>query len=243
MSKELHWMTIGSSLPLHSINRIRTHLRNGGFCIVPSDTGYALTGLPFRKDVVKKISQVLHHESDAIPLTFGSLSMVEKYAKLSKKDYILLETLCPGPITLICDINSSIEQNRRKAISDLLHTPGTIGVRIPDSPVERQISIELDTPITTCAIRYDNDNKEIVRNFDDAVTLICERMHELVENFFIIGIRADRIHYNEQSTVVSVQKNVVHPMKFKIFRYGVIEHNDIRSALDLPNEKDFDDFT
>lgn len=241
MREEIHQLTLGSSLSLHSINRIRKHLRDGGVCIVPSDTGYALTGLPFQKDVIQTISTVLHHDSDPIPLSFGSMSMVEKYAELTKDDYLIMDTEFPGPITLVCGLKKAISETRKKAISELLHTSGTIGIRIPDSPVERQISTELDTPITTCAIRDDSGN--MIRNFDDAVTIVGDRMGEIIDNFHLIGITANRILYDEQSTVLTLQKSIASPMKFMIFRYGYVDPKDIQHILNLPSSKDLDDFT
>ena len=244
MNKEFHVLTTGSSLPFYSISIIREFLKSGKFSVIPSDTGYALTGLPFRLDAIKTICKILHHEHDPISLSFGSITLVERYVELTARDYHVLDIHCPGPITLVCELNKKIPTEKREKISNLLHTNGTLGVRISDSPVERQISIELDSPITTCAIRDDGGN--IVTHFDDAIDIVKKGLKEIHENCEFIAVRANKILYTEQSTVLSIKKDLNFPYRVEVFRQGVVKSNELKHSLDLFNRiknRDFDDFT
>jgi hypothetical protein len=174
--------------------------------------------------------------SDPIPLAFGSLHLLVKYAKLTAKDERLIESYFPGPLTLVCEISSAQDQ---RIIEDMLHTHGTIGVRIPDSSVERQISTELDRPITTCAIT--DDTGKPIRSFDDAVSLVRARMMARDERSLLFAVRMKRLAYQddkELSTVASVQENalpsgqiLVSPYSVYIYRPGLLEPEMLEDNL------------
>jgi tRNA threonylcarbamoyl adenosine modification protein (Sua5/YciO/YrdC/YwlC family) len=233
------YLTFGDSLAYGHLREVCYTLRNGGLCILPSDTCYALAGIPTRQDVIGRIAKILpEKEHEPISLSFGSLQMVEDWVVLTANDYRTIDKFCPGPITVVCVIK---ETRDKIAISDLLHTSGTIGVRIPDSPVERQISIELGNPITTCAIR--SDNNDIVRSYDDAIDIVRSRLSNLNENILLAAIQMKRIKYRDLSTVVSVQPSMASPYTIHVFRPGVIEPEEITDAIRSLSFWDVEDMT
>jgi tRNA A37 threonylcarbamoyladenosine synthetase subunit TsaC/SUA5/YrdC len=178
-------------------------------------------------------------------LAFGSLHLVEQYVKLTAKDERLIDHYCPGPLTLVCEISDRLD---KRIIEDMLHSEGTIGVRIPDSPVERQISIELQRPITTCAVRTDEGDP--VRSFDDAVNLVRDRMKNLGEDFLLFAVKMKRIKYRDVSTVASVQDHVipsgqelVAPYSVYIYRPGIIEPKELEQSLRKISTSDIEDWS
>jgi tRNA A37 threonylcarbamoyladenosine synthetase subunit TsaC/SUA5/YrdC len=241
-------LTFGDSLSYGHLRQACHTLRHGGLCILPSDTCYSLAALPFRRDALEHLGQILPDKQvDAIPLAFGSLNMLRHYVKLTAKDERLIDIHCPGPLTLVCEISDA---QQKHIIEDLLHTQGSIGVRIPDSGVERQISVELQRPITTCAVR--DDAGAPVRNFDDAVSIVRSRLKAKGEEFLLLAVRMTKVTYKELSTVAGVQSSLapaearealVAPYSVYIYRPGALEPEKLEDSLRRLSWSDFEDWT
>lgn len=250
MSDELSFvrLTLGESLAYAHLRQACHTLNYGGLCILPSDTCYSLAALLHRRDALIRLGSIIpDKQTAAIPLAFGSLQMVRQYVKLTARDERLIDIHCPGPLTLVCEITDAC---RQRNLDELLHVHGSIGVRIPDSNVERQLSIELQRPITTCAIR--DDAGAAVRNFDDAVALVRARMLAHGEEFMVMAVRMPRVKYPEVSTVISLQPATMPnreelgtsaPYEIYIFRPGALEPEVLRDSLKRFTWADFEDFT
>ncbi len=222
-------LTFGDSLTYGHLRKVCYALERGGLCVLPSDTCYSVAALPSRIQVMNNLATLLPDKAfEPIPLAFGSLSMVRKYVKLTGKDIRAIDEFCPGPLTLVCQM---LDLHVTKSLGILLHTDNTIGVRIPDSPVERQISSELDMPITTCAIR--DDRQHPVQNFDDAVSIMRERCAKTPKQMYLVAINMTRIKYHDHSTVVSVQTRLASPYKIHIYRPGVIDPETIENTMKI----------
>lgn len=232
-------LTFGDSLSYGHLRQVCYTLKNGGLCILPSDTTYTIAAIPFRRDVLLWVTQLLPEKAnDPIPLSFGSLAMVEEYVKLTAKDYRAIDKFCPGPITLVCKIK---DRKDKSLLEDVLHTVGTIGIRIPDSPVERQISTELQRPITSCAIRDDEHN--VVQDFDDAVDIVRSRMRDTPDSPILMAIRMTRIKYYNHSTVISVQTALTSPYDIHVYRPGIIAPKKIEDTIRQISFRDVEEWT
>jgi L-threonylcarbamoyladenylate synthase len=241
-------LTFGDSLSYGHLNDACHTVRWGGLCILPSDTCYSLAALPFLRDSLAHLAEILPEKlTDKIPLAFGSRSLVESYVTLTARDLKIIDTSCPGPVTLVCKIKETQDQ---RIIEDLLHTRGDIGIRIPDSGVERQISVELQRPITTCAIR--DNNGQAIRSFDDAVSIVRDRMQARGTNFLLLAIKMTRLTYKELSTVLTTQPEalpnhakeaLVEPYSVYVYRPGAIEPRKLEAALRRITWSDIEDFT
>lgn len=235
-------LTFGDSLSYEHVRRIRSTLRDGGLCILPSDTGYSLAGLPFRRTVVSNIRSILGKADQPIPLAFGSLKQVERFVNLTPEDERVIDKYCPGPVTLVCELRKDLADPTANGISETLHTVGTVGVRIPDSPVERQICIEIDGPLTTAAIRYPA-SEAIVQDFDDAFDLVLSRMKAIEIGCLVVGIKMARIKYSDHSTVVTVEPNLAAPYVIREYRPGVVGTSEIQDTIRRLSWSDFEDWT
>lgn len=234
-------LTYGDALAYGVLRVICQSMINGGVCILPSDTGYSLASLPFRKDVIVNINKLLpDQEMKSIPLSFGTLAMVEKFAYISGQGYRTIDQFCPGPITIVCKIKTEIADSKN-TIEKILNTSGTIGVRIPDSPVERQISNELERPITTCAIR--DSSNQIIQQFDEALDIVKSRINSAGLNIDLIAIRANFIKYTEHSTVASVNPRLSNNYDIHIFREGAISSKLIKNCTKKISYRDIEDWT
>jgi L-threonylcarbamoyladenylate synthase len=148
---------------------------------------------------------------------------------------VLLEKFTPGPITIVCHANSKLP------IEFTTKTIGardrTIGVRIPDSIVERDVASCTNYVNTTVAVRYPKDGT-IVQNFEQAIEIISNRI-ELLGNTPWAAIEGGNFCCNH-STVVQVTDDVE---KIKLIREGDIPFDVIKDASDCLSSYLLEDFT
>jgi tRNA A37 threonylcarbamoyladenosine synthetase subunit TsaC/SUA5/YrdC len=229
------------------IFRAMQALRAGGLCIVPSDTCYALAGLPTIRDVCGDVNVILSKGSQKIPLTFGTQVMAERYVAFNRRALQLIDEFTPGPITVVAPMSPRLSADRRLALSQALNTQNEIGVRFTESTVEMQLSCEIDLPLTTSAILYSNDAP--VKNFDDAVGIVQDGMdrHDIHRRAIAVR-RGSVIRNGELSTVVEpnlINRSSDQP-SLVIHREGSIsEQKLLRSirALDRYSLRDISEWT
>ena len=229
----------GGSLSYSYLREIKYVLGQGGVLIIPSDTCYSLASLPF---IAGSISRIANIEPDLmkkeIPLSFSSLSMLERFCILTSRDYRIIDDFCPGPITLVCEMKKKmIDRN----FDEMINTNKTIGIRIPDSPIERQICDYINSPITTCAVR--DDKKNVVQNYDDVVSIVQSRIENVIDDYHIMAIEIPEFEYKEASTVISVQPNIIGSDQIKVFREGSIDSVKITRKSGGVTWYDFEDWT
>jgi tRNA A37 threonylcarbamoyladenosine synthetase subunit TsaC/SUA5/YrdC len=220
-------------------------IKNGGLVLLPSDTSWALAVSPFRLDSLKHLETVLPQKvNDPIPLSFGSKRMLERYVKIDGAEERLMENI-QEPLTVVCEVSNAHE---KAVISAMLHTNGTIGARLSTSPIERQLSTELDRPVTTCAVR--DDSGAPVRSFDDALAITRTRRSAAVVQFPIVAIRVPRLLSSSLSTVVTLQRAAMpagpaqsQRESYYIFREGAIGRQQLERALRRISPSDCTDMT
>lgn len=225
---------------------IRKHLEAGGLCIVPSDTSYALVGLPFIRGVTADINTLLDKGSQQVPLTFGTQPLAERFVIFDRAHLQLIDTFTPGPITIVATIRKDLPPPmKREAIAKVLNTVDTVGVRFPRSVVENQISAELERPLTTSAILYRDHSP--VKNFVDALDIVTDAMETTGIERSLIGIRRkSNIRQGSLSTVVIPVSPSENSDRFILAREGEVPEDKIRSALkalDRYVARDFEDWT
>lgn len=206
----------------------------GGVCLIPSDTGYSLATIPNSPLNIDNLRCLLPHASTApISLCFASRDMAKKYVMLSAKDERSFDVFKFAPITLICPL---IDGRVKKSLAPVINTLNTLGIRISDSIIERQISQKIGRPITTCAVR--NEKGDIVRVFDDAIEILKNRMKSVGKVIPFAAIKSPYIKYGKDSTIISFIDSHV-----KILRYGMIDPQDIIREAKGITQFDIEDWT
>jgi len=119
----------------------------GGLVIYPTDSSYALgchIGDKAAMDRIRRIrrTDANHH----FTLVCGDLSDIGTYAKVTNTDYRLMKNLTPGPYTFLLKATSVVPRRlmnpKRK----------TIGVRVPDNNIVREMLTELGQPIMSSTL-------------------------------------------------------------------------------------------
>jgi tRNA threonylcarbamoyl adenosine modification protein (Sua5/YciO/YrdC/YwlC family) len=164
-------------------------LRSGGVIIYPTDTVYAIGCDIYQPKAVERVAQIkgIKAEKANFSLICEDLSHISDLTKpFSTRVYKIMKKALPGPFTFILNANNQVPrifQSRKK----------TIGIRVPDNVIPREIVRELGNPIISTSV-YDED--EIIEYTTDP-ELIYEKYKDLVD-IVIDGGFGD----NEASTVV-----------------------------------------
>lgn len=155
------------------IEEIANSLRNGGLIIYPTDTVYALgCSINNKKglDRVAKIKGIKLKDANFSIICYD-LSHLSEYAKqVSTHTYKLLKRIFPGPYTIILNATDKIPKifsNKKK----------TVGIRIPDNNIARELVKELGSPIVSISIHDEDD----VIEYSTDPELIYEKYKHLVD--------------------------------------------------------------
>ncbi len=175
-------------------------LRNGGLIIYPTDTIYGIGCDIFNARAVEAICRIKGVEAKKAKLSFicYDLSHISEYAKVDNKTFKLMKKNLPGPFTFLLEGNNKLPK--------IFKSKKTVGIRIPNNNIIREIVKELGNPIMSTSLKADD---EILEYFTDP-ELIYERYQDQVE-IVVDGGYGDL----EPSTVIDCTEN-----KMEIIRHG-----------------------
>jgi len=169
-----------NTLSTGHLQRIKSLLLNGGTILIPSDTYYSLAAIPASRDIYDLINLILNRGKDEpMSLAFNNMYKVEYFVEINFTIANLLEVFTPGAITVVC--KTKTEHNLGRDLCTLVEeiinsTDETIGVRIPDSIIEREVAAYTLYPVTTAAVR--DDDKKIIQNLEQAIEIVSKGMEE-----------------------------------------------------------------
>lgn len=136
-----------------SLSRAVGALRSGQVIVYPTDT---LWGLGARADSARAVERVLELKErpagQPISVAFSSPLEIEPYVRLTNRTRSWLREWLPGPVTVLLPPS---RWARRHLASPILASPRSLGVRVPDHPLARELARRLGGPITaTSANRH-----------------------------------------------------------------------------------------
>lgn len=150
--------TYGQELQAKQIDHIVECLRHGGIIIYPTDTVYGMgTGLSNIKSI-NRLAQIKYKRKEDLNYTIicHDLSRLSHYtAPISNPLFRFIKAHIPGPFTFILNANNEIPkifQSKKK----------TIGIRVPDNPIVRQIVEALGEPLLNTSIDAPEDETEYI---------------------------------------------------------------------------------
>lgn len=146
-------------------------LRNGGIIIYPTDTVYGVGCDITNQKAVEKIAQFKGVKIEKANFSFicSDLSHLSDYTKpISSSVFKLMKKNLPGPFTFILEASNNVPRyfkGKKK----------TVGIRVPDNNIIREIVHVLGNPILSTSIR---DDDEILEYTTDP-----ELIHEKYQEF------------------------------------------------------------
>ncbi len=150
--------------------------QNGGVVIFPTDSVYAMGCDISNSKAFEKLCRIKGVKPQKAHFSFllNDLSHISDYTKpFDREVFKLLKANLPGPFTFILNASSTVPtlfRNNRK----------TIGIRVPDHEITRQLLIALGGPIASTSLHddgdsfleYMNDPYEIHERFEKEVDLV-----------------------------------------------------------------------
>lgn len=156
---------------LRRIEYIVKALRDGAVIIYPTDTVYGLGCDIHNARAVERVARIKGIKPTKNDFSFicYDLSHIADYARVSNQAFKLMKSVLPGPFTFILQATSHVPK--------LLNTnKKTVGIRIPDNDIPRQIVQELGNPIITTSIR---DEDEIIEYSTDPELIFEKFQHQV----------------------------------------------------------------
>lgn len=154
------------------IDEVVQCLRNGGVIIYPTDTVYGLGCDLNNKRALERVARIKGVKLKDAHFSFVcyDLSHLSEYAKqISTKTYKLLKRIFPGPYTVILNATGKIPKifNTKKK---------TVGIRIPDNTISREIVKQLRSPILSTSI---HDEDEVIEYSTDPELIYEKYKHQV----------------------------------------------------------------
>ena len=152
-------------------------LEDGGIIIYPTDTIYGIGCDIFKPKSVERITEILGDKKKKNAMTFicPDLSSLSDYTKpISNNIFKAMKKVLPGPFTFILEANNNVPkllQSNKK----------TVGIRVPDNNIIREIVRQLGHPILSTSVKdddevieYTTDPELIHEKYDRQVDIVID---------------------------------------------------------------------
>ena len=155
-----------------AIKKVVEVLRNGGLVIYPTDTVYGLGCDITNSRALEKLAKIKGIKLEKANFSFvcSDLSNLSDYVKqIDTSTFKILKRALPGPYTFILPGNNDLPKEFRKK--------KTVGIRVPDNNIAREIVKLLGNPIVSTSI---HDEDEVIEYSTDP-ELIFEKWNNKVD--------------------------------------------------------------
>ncbi len=153
------------------IDRIVKTLQDGGIIIYPTDTVYAIGCDALNVKAVEKICRMknINPEKSNLSIICYDLSNISEYARVDNSIFKIMKKNLPGAFTFILNTTSSLPK--------IYKNKKTVGIRVPDNNIIRELVRSLGNPILTTSVK---DEDEVIEYTTDP-ELIYEKYQNLVD--------------------------------------------------------------
>jgi tRNA threonylcarbamoyl adenosine modification protein (Sua5/YciO/YrdC/YwlC family) len=185
-----------------AIEQVVQVLRRGGVIIYPTDTIYGLGCDITNHRAIETVARIRNIKPEKANFSFicHDLSNLSDYTKpIDNAVFRVLKKALPGPFTFILNASGNVP----KLLSS---NKKTVGIRVPDNDIAREIVKQLGNPILSTSIKDDDD----IIEYSTDPELIHEKYENLVDLVIDGGYGG-----NIASTVVDVTSG-----EFEVIREG-----------------------
>ncbi|WP_299103810.1 L-threonylcarbamoyladenylate synthase [uncultured Tenacibaculum sp.] len=154
------------------IEKVVKVLQNGGLVIYPTDTVYGLGCDITNSKAMEKVAKIkgIKLEKSNFSFVCNDLSHLSDYVKqIDTATYKILKRALPGPYTFVLPGSNSLPKVFKKR--------KTVGIRVPDNNIAREIVAALGNPIVSTSI---HDEDEVLEYTTDP-ELIFEKWQNIVD--------------------------------------------------------------
>lgn len=160
-----------------TIEQVVEVLKKGGVIIYPTDTVYGIGCDITNQKAIERVCQIRGLKPEKANLSFicYDLTDISQYTKpFDTTVFRVLKKALPGPFTFIFNASGQVP----KLLSS---KKKTVGIRVPDNNIVREIVKALGNPIVTTSIRdeddiieYSTDPELIYEKYEDVVDLVID---------------------------------------------------------------------
>ncbi|MFV0536149.1 MAG: L-threonylcarbamoyladenylate synthase [Dysgonomonas sp.] len=138
------------------IDKVVKVLQDGGLIIYPTDTVYAIGCNALNVRAVEKICKMkgINPTKNNLSIICYDLSNISEYAKVNNTTFKVMKKNLPGAFTFILNTTSSLPK--------IYKDRKTVGIRIPDNNIIREIVNTLGNPIMTTSLKDDDEVIEYI---------------------------------------------------------------------------------
>lgn len=192
------------------IPRALAILKNGGLIAFPTDTVYGVGALAFDSQAVESIYAAKDRPVEkAIPILIGDTNDLEKVAvDIPAAAHRLASRFWPGPLTILVP--------KRAELPEAVSATATVGVRVPDHPVAREL-LRASGPMAVTSANISGAHSPVT----------AQEVYEQLGGRIALIIDGGRTPGGIPSTLVDCTIS-----ELKILREGPISLEELRSALD-----------
>jgi len=188
----------------YAVDKAVEYLKRGQVVVCPTDTVYGLIADATNDKAVEKIFEIKERDKKkAISIFVKDVKMAKRFSLMDKDMENFLREIWPGKITV------ALSRKKNSGLSKLIYAnKKTIGLRIPDYKLIREIIVKFKKPLTGTSANISGEPstvkiEEVFRYFED----------KKIRPDLILS--AGDLPYNNPSTVIDFSKD-----KPKIIRRG-----------------------
>ncbi len=151
-------------------------LRKDGILVYPTDSSYAFCCMIGNQQGMERIRRIREVDDDHFfSLVCRDLSELANYAMVDNSQYRLLRAVLPGPYTFVLkgskDIPKKLLTPKRK----------TIGLRVPDHQITKDLLEALGEPILSTTVTLPNYSLEDLREIYQIEDLLEKRVDAIID--------------------------------------------------------------
>lgn len=136
-----------------AVAKIVSVLENDGVIVYPTDTVYAIGCSIKSPKAIERLRIIKGKKTTMMSIACADMSNLADYAKVSTPVFKILKRHLPGGYTFILPCSP-------KTPDKVLQGRKTIGFRIPDNNIAREIIQQLGFPLVTTSVRKDGLEEE-----------------------------------------------------------------------------------
>lgn len=185
------------------IKTVADCLREGGVIIYPTDTVYGIACDMNNLKALERVARIkgVKREMANFSLICYNLSHLADFCRpMETSTFKIMKKALPGPFTFILKANSNVPKIFKSKKS-------TIGIRVPDNNIAREIVKELGNPVISTSLKENHGADEYLTE--------PERIHEKYGKLVDMVVDGGP-GYNEASTIIDCTNS-----KPEIIRQGI----------------------
>lgn len=174
------------------IDRVVSVLQDGGLIIYPTDTVYAIGCDALNVRAVEEICKMkdINPAKSNLSIICYDLSNISEYAKVDNAIFKMMKKNLPGPFTFILNTTSSLPK--------IYKNKKTVGIRIPDNNIIRELVRNLGNPILTTSVKdedevveYTTDPELIYEKYQDKIDIVIDGGFGGIEGSTVVDCTSD----------------------------------------------------